>query len=257
MITGVLIARNEEGMVAQWAQQMSWCDELLLVDNASTDATARVAREHGMTVVTEHDRDFARLRNIALERAKGDWLVYIDADEEVSPELAKDIVEATNQPNTHTLRLRRQDIFWGTAVRYGEVAQAYRKGIIRVIRKGSGTWKGRVHEAFQPKKQSGSLTIETPLIHRSHEDVKSFLDDVNLYSTLRAEELYHKGVRVTWKDVLIRPCVKFCYTYFVKMGFRDGPAGFVYAFMMSFHAFLVRAKMYMLHAGVTQVGQHH
>ena len=131
-------------------------------------------------------------------------------------------------------------------MRHGEVRTSYQKGFIRLVKKGSGAWHGKVHEVFHPHVAAGQLT--TPMIHDAHDGIAGFLQDINFYSTVRAHELYDKGVTSGLLDLTVRPFSKFIYTFFVLQGFRDGAAGFVYSFMMSFHAFLVRGKMYLLHA---------
>lgn len=251
MITAVLIAKNEGKNIARWLEQMSWCDELLVIDNDSADDTSQLAQNGGAKVVCVQNDDFSVLRNSALAHASHDWLLYVDADEIVSRELQKEIQDAVTSATHVAYRLRREDRFWSTSVRNGEVREAYHKGIIRLVRKDSGSWEGAVHETFHLK-NGNAPTLSTPLIHNAHTDIKDFLESVNVYSTIRAEELYRAGVATGFIDLTIRPSMKFIYTYFLLMGFRDGPAGFVYSFMMSFHSFLVRAKLYMLHAGVTQ-----
>ncbi len=251
MITAILIAFNEEKNLKPWLEQMAWCDERLVIDNESTDNTAQIAKDAGAKVISAKGRNFASLRNMAVKHASHEWLLYVDADEVVTPALVAEIQRATESSLYKAYRLRREDVFWNTNLHFGEVRNAFKKGIIRLVHKGSGTWNGAVHETFQLTSGTAQ-TLDTPLKHVAHAGIKDFLESINMYSTLRAEELYAQKVTVGFLDLTIRPCIKFIYTYFLQLGFCDGPAGFVYAFMMSFHSFLVRAKLYMLHAGVTQ-----
>lgn len=248
MITAVLIARNEEARIQKWIDQLSWCDERLVIDNASTDQTANIATRSGAHVVRVDTHDFSHLRNSALDLAKNDWLLYVDADEILPPKLIEEIKQAITRDRLSAYYLRREDIFWGTALHYGEVRSAYQKGIIRLVKKNAGRWHGAVHETFQLKKHTTATTLPTPIQHHAHEGVKDFLYAINDYSTLRADELRAQKKRAHLTDITIRPFAKFIYTYFLLQGFRDGPAGFAYAFMMSFHAFLVRGKMYLKQA---------
>ena len=115
-------------------------------------------------------------------------------------------------------------------------------GIIRLIKKGSGKWFGKVHEEFRSDGQIGRL--DSFLNHYPHPTVKEFLKEINFYSTLRARELRDQGEQASIWKVIFFPFTKFVLTYFIKLGLLDGPAGFAYAFFMSFHSFLVRAKLY-------------
>lgn len=244
MITAVLIARNEESRISAWIDQMSWCNEILVIDNASTDSTADIASQRGARVMSLESSDFSHLRNYVMQQAKSEWIVYVDGDEIVPASLIEEIKSACVSNTSSAYRLRREDIFWGSALHHGEVRVAFKKGIIRLVKKDSGEWKGAVHEEFSLKNGTEE-TLQTPLIHFAHDGMSDFLHAINRYSTIRADELISKGVHASVFDILVRPFVKFIYTYFILMGFRDGAGGFVYSFMMSFHAFLVRSKMYL------------
>ena len=172
-------------------------------------------------------------------------MLYIDADEEVSSTLRDEIITILKNPSHEAYYIKRQDVFWGKEVRYGEVWEARRKGIIRLVKKGAGLWQGRVHETFQTQQSVGM--IQNPLMHNSHASIADFLEKVNFYSTLRAEELYEKKAPFYTIEIIVYPSLKFILSYFFLGGFLDGARGFVYSFMMAFHSFLTRAKLYLLY----------
>lgn len=245
MLSAVIIAKNEEHTIKRAIQSVLFADEVIMVDDDSTDQTAIKAAEAGATILT-HDLndDFAAQRNYALEKVRGDWVLYIDADEVVSKELQDEIIaQMERTTDIQAFRISRHDYFWGNKLTKGELWRASHKGIVRLVRRESGTWKGRVHEEFVTTQKTSQLI--NPLFHYPHQSISEFLRDINRYSSLRAEELYTHGAQISILAIMTIPFCKFIYTYFFKLGLLDGPAGFVYSFMMSFHSFLVRAKLYV------------
>ena len=140
--------------------------------------------------------------------------------------------------------MKRRDYFWGKELKYGETKKVRNQGIVRLVKKGAGKWMGTVHEVFNTVENIGSLNGY--INHYPHPTLKEFIEDVNTYSSIRAEELFNQGVKTNIFQIIFYPLIKFKYNYFILLGFLDGPAGFVYSFMMSFHSFLVRSKLYQL-----------
>lgn len=245
MITAVILAKNEEIHLKELIPTLSFCDEVIVVDNDSTDKTAEVAKKLGARVLHSSSVRFSELRSLATKAAKNTWLLHIDADERVSTQLQKEICEAVQSEKYAAYAIPRIDIFWGKNVLYGETLGARLKGIIRLVHRDAGQWNGDVHEVFTTKKPVGKL--QNHLVHYSHKGIEDFLQTVNTFSTKRADELYKKGVRLWGLHIIFPPFMKFLYTFIILGGFLDGARGFVYSFMMSFHSFLSRSKLYLLH----------
>lgn len=242
-LTAVILARNEEHNLPRCMKSLDFVSDILVIDDHSTDKTAAIAKKLGAEVRTaDVGADFAAARNEALKKTKTEWVLFIDADEEVSAELKTSIIEALQQPDRDSYYVRRRDFWWGRELRYGETMKVRNKGLVRLMKQGSGTWKGTVHEEFLPAGEAG--TLEGFLNHYPHQTLKEFIHDINTYSSLRSEELHRFGVKATVFHVLAYPSAKFLVTYILRGGFLDGPPGFAYAFLMSFHSFLVRAKLY-------------
>ncbi len=227
MLTGVIIALKGEKRLKQFIAALDFCDEVLVMENKG-----------------EANIDFSDLRNKALKDAKNEWVLYVDTDEIISGDLREEILSTVKNPSYKVYRIKREDIFWGKPVLYGEVLKARNQGLIRLMRKDSGRWKGKVHEEFISAHSAGQL--EHVLIHSAHDSIAGFLGKINFYSTLRAEELHTTGRKTNVLEIIFVPVVKFLYSFFVLGGFRDSERGFVYSFMMSFHSFLVRSKLYLL-----------
>lgn len=245
MLSAVILAKNEERCIVHALQSVTFCDEIIVLDDLSTDKTAELASQQGARVI-EHELsgDFAAQRNLGLEAATNKWVLFLDADEVIPESLQKEIKTVVSQEKADiaAYRILRDDYWCGSVLRRGELHKAAHQGIIRLVRCDAGIWKGAVHEEFQTMLKVG--TLEHSLKHFPHPTLTEFILDVNNYSTLRAQELYDQSYPFSLFELLIFPPVKFCYTYFLRRGFLDGAPGFVYAFLMSFHSFLVRAKLF-------------
>ncbi|PJC30189.1 hypothetical protein CO051_07025 [Candidatus Roizmanbacteria bacterium CG_4_9_14_0_2_um_filter_39_13] len=245
MISTVIIAKNEEANIASCIKSVLFSDEIVIIDNGSIDDTVSIAKKMKARVVEfPLEKDFSNLRNRGLEEAQFEWILCIDADERVSEILKHSILSELASPRYSSYFLKRRDHFWGSIMKYGEVRNAYVRGYIRLMKKGEGKWSGVVHEIYQDSKPSGFL--EGFIEHYPHGSLSEFIRDVNQYSSLRAEELHKKKKTTNMIEICIVPIFKFFYTYILKFGFFDGHAGFVYSFLMSFHSFLVRSKLYMM-----------
>jgi glycosyltransferase involved in cell wall biosynthesis len=244
-LTAIILAKNEEKIIAKAVESLLFCGEVLVIDDESTDETAKRAISAGAKVMSHSKkREFAGQRNWAMEQAESEWILFIDADEQVTDELKKEILLYTSmldRPKIVAYALPRRDFFWDTELKFGETYKARTSGIVRLVKKDGGVWAGAVHERFVP---TGSIEkLDGYIDHYSHETLSSFIQDINVYSSIRAEELAKEGKKFSLFELVFFPFFKFIYTYFILRGFLDGAAGFVYSFVMSFHSFLVRAKL--------------
>lgn len=247
-LTTIVLTKNAAATIEQCLQSLSWSDEILVVDDGSTDATTALAKKMDARVISRSLKgDFASQRNFALEHAKGDWILYVDSDEVVSRGLASEIaVKIKHQEVRYNgYYIKRQDIVWGKKVRFGENGAMW---LLRLAKKDMGVWKGKVHEVWKVEGNIGKL--ENVLYHYPHPTLTEFLQEINNYTTIRAQELYGKGVRVHWWDIILYPKAKFLQNYLLKKGFRDGTIGLVLALCMSLHSFLVRSKVWQLQKNI-------
>lgn len=243
-ISAVILARNEEMNIKACIESVAWCNEVIVIDDNSIDKTAKIATSLGATVYTRNlDANFAAQRNFGLEKALCDWILFLDADERVSSTLAFEIQGKITEPmdNYQGYYLKRLDTMWGRTLHFGETGSVT---LLRLAKKGSGEWKGKVHEVWDVKGKTSIL--DNPLLHFPHQTLTSFLEEINFYTTLRAEELFEKKVKVSWWHILAYPKAKFFVNYFIKQGFRDGIPGLLVAILMSLHSFLVRGKLWVL-----------
>ncbi|TSC87290.1 MAG: glycosyltransferase [Microgenomates group bacterium Gr01-1014_16] len=248
MLTGVVLTRNEEANLDKCLTSLKFCDEILIIDDNSTDKTAEIAKNHGAKVVKHSlNADFATQRNFALSQIKSGlpagrqgWILFLDADELVTPELASEITRRLLKGDSFLgYLIPRLDILWGKQLKHGDT----KTSLLRLARHGAGGWVGKVHETWQV---SGTTsTLKNSLLHYPHPTITDFLHHINFYSTLRAQELKNQNHRTNILEIIFYPIFKFLYLWIWKLGFADGNQGFMSAMMMAFYSFLVRGKLYL------------
>jgi len=242
MISAIVLAKNEEKQIKECLSGLQWFDEILVVDDNSEDDTIKIARDLGAKVfVHSLENDFAEQRNFGLNKAKGPWVLFVDADERVTSKLAEEI---RNNIEKNTLikgfYFQRKDFFINRWLAYGETGSVR---LLRLARKGCGDWQRAVDEVWAIKGET--KTLRSPLLHYSHLTLKDFLSSINERSTLNAKMFFQQEKKITLVEWL-KPLLKFIQNFIFRFGFLDGIAGFVFAALMSFHSFLVRGKLYLL-----------
>jgi glycosyltransferase involved in cell wall biosynthesis len=216
MISVVILTKNEQETIADCVKSVAWADEIIIVDDFSEDKTVRVL-EHlenkKMAIYKRHlANDFSGQRNFGLEKAKHEWVLFLDADERVSSSLQFEILGVINASidGMHGFKIHRKDFMWGRELRYGETGSVH---LLRLGKKGFGTWTGNVHETWQIKGKIGQL--KTPLLHYPHTNVTEFLSEINFYTDLRANELFRNHVQVPQWAIVLYPLGKFIQNYFI------------------------------------------
>ncbi len=254
MISAVVLAHNDEPIISRCLESIAWCDEVIVIDDYSADKTPEIAKKSGAIVYRHHlNEDFAGQRNFGLSKAKGEWVLFVDSDELVSEQLAREI-RAVTLDSTKIFNfqfsifnekvgfyIKRKDFIFGKWLHHGETS---RVRLLRLAKKDAGAWMRPVHEVWNINGNTGELF--TVLEHFPHQNVAQFLDEINRYSTINARYLFGQKVRVSWWQIVGYPVGKFFLDYFWFLGFLDGTAGALVAIFMSFHSFLSRAKLWQL-----------
>lgn len=243
MISAVVLTHNNQQTINRTLASLGWCDEIVVIDDFSEDDTVvQIAESAKIRVVTHLlNNNFAAQRNYGLKQVKGDWVLFVDSDEVVSPQLAKEIQEKITYPNVAGFYLKRLDILFGKKLTNGETAHVT---LLRLAKKDAGSWERLVHEVWNI--QGATQTLSHSLEHYPHQTINEFLTDINTYSTVNAKHMFNTGQRVTMLGMVSYPLGKFIQNYLLRQGFRDGVPGTIMAFMMSFHSFLTRGKLYAL-----------
>jgi glycosyltransferase involved in cell wall biosynthesis len=217
-----IITKNEEANIRRTLESVRWANEIILVDSGSTDRTCDIARELGAKVFVEDWKGFAAQKNSAIEKCTGDWILSLDADEEVSAELAQDIRNKSNEKPDLAYFVPRRNLFLGRWIKHGGF---YPDPKLRLFRRGKGRFENRaVHETVQVEGELGKLRAD--LIHHAYPTLSSYIEHMNSYSSLGAEMAVQQGkCRFSILNIVIRPLATFIYNYFLRLGFLDGREG--------------------------------
>ena len=243
-ISGVILTKNEEKNIEQCIESALWCDEIIIVDDNSEDRTVEIVQNSKLKIYKRSlNGDFSAQRNFGLKKASGDWILFVDADERVTPSLREEIIQLTNNPvnQYNGYYIKRNDFMWGRKLRYGETGNIE---LIRLAKKNSGKWKGKVHEEWVIKGETEIL--DNYLLHYPHQNINEFLKEINFYTGIRAKELFDEGVRSGFLEIILYTKAKFVQNYFLRLGIWDGMPGLISAILMSLHSFMVRGKLWLL-----------
>ena len=238
-LSAVLIARDEAKNLRECFEGLKFCDEIVMVDSGSHDGTADLALSLGAKVFLNPFKDFASQKNFAIGKARGEWVLLVDADERVSPELASEIRRALEAPRADGYFLRRRNRIFGRWMCHGDSAGDKQ---LRLALRQKAVFAGRVHERIYLDK---TTVLREPLLHYSTPDVKDYMKKLNLYTSLEAQGLAENGAGQVEK-MKSRPFVFFCYVHFVRQGFLDGLEGFLFSVLSAYYEFVRRAKQWEL-----------
>jgi glycosyltransferase involved in cell wall biosynthesis len=223
----VLITLNEEANLPRTLASVCWAQEIIVLDSGSTDATLDIARVAGARVFSEPWKGFGAQKNSALARATGDWILSLDADEEVSPALAQEIQSLlASEPPFQAYRIPRLNHFLGKPLRYGGYwpdpkLRLYAHGVARFQ-------NHAVHETMFAAVPVGLL--QAHIIHHCYPTLDDYIEHMDRYSTAAARMLIasNRAPRSTWAfiwNALFNPAATFIYNYVFRLGFLDGRAG--------------------------------
>ena len=240
-LSAVVIACNEETRLRECLLSLAWVDEMVVVDAESTDKTASIAREFTDHVFVRPWPGFAEQKNFGIAQAKGDWILSVDADEEVTPELQEEILAVMARPDAAVgYRVPRRNIFWGRWVRHGRL---YPDWQLRLFRRERGRFlPHRVHESVHVDGPVARLSA--PLVHRSYRDAGDFLERAHRYAGLAAEEWVAQGRGVRAWNLVLGPLGRFLSMYVVHGGFLDGWRGFLLAVLYAYYVFVRWVKIW-------------
>jgi glycosyltransferase involved in cell wall biosynthesis len=225
----VIITKNEAANLGRTLDSVSWAEERIVVDSGSTDRTLEIARAQGAKVFEEPWKGYADQKNSAIGKASGDWIMSLDADEEVSPELAASIRKAIsgNQgPNGYFIP--RRNFFLGRWIRHGGF---YPDRKLRLFRRGTGQFiKRDVHETMRV--EGATAVLDGDLIHHAYPTLSGYIDTMNRYSSLGAQVALSNGhtsrsIFTFLVNVYYRPAFNLAWNYLFRGGFLDGREGFL------------------------------
>ena len=246
-LTVTVITRNEAANIEGALQSVTWADEILVVDSNSTDETVAIAKRCGARVDIHPWLGYSAQRNYAAEIASNDWILAIDADERVPPELADEIRSIlTKGPTASGYRMPRLSFYLGHWIRGTDWYPDYQ---LRLYDRRTGRFNGkRVHESLELASGRPG-TLRHDLQHHPYRDISDHVISIDHYTTLAAEEWYSEGRRTGALDIALHPPAAFLRNYVLRGGIRDGAAGFLISVLNSYYVFLKIIKLWELQHG--------
>jgi (heptosyl)LPS beta-1,4-glucosyltransferase len=235
----IVITHNEAEKIAACLESVKWADEIAVVDSGSTDETCAIARRFTDKVVSHAWSGYAAQKNFGGTLVSSEWILSIDADELVTPELQAEIRAAIQSSDYVAYRLFIRDWMFGKFVNYGSWPQ---QSHIRLYRSGSATWSGAVHEGVQV--QGPVAHLHHPLLHYSHTSIQCFIDKLNTYTEIEAETMFNNGQRSGLLRASLGAVRAFVGQYVRLQGFRDGGHGLILAVLMAVYYFTTCAKLW-------------
>lgn len=244
-ISSIILAKDEEKNIARCIDSQKGCiDEIIvIVDSRTSDNTVEVLKEKGVRYEVCAWMGYAKTKQYALSKASNEWVLWIDADEALTPELNREMMDfKESDPEYDAYSIPRKANFLGRWIMHsgwypGRVERLFNKSRVYFSDKD-------VHEHLVIKGAAGKLKHD--LEHYTDPSIRHYFDKFNIYTSLAAEELYKKNRNASLKDILLRPPFLFIKMYIMKAGFLDGLNGFMLAVFSSLYVFTKYCKLWEL-----------
>ena len=237
-----LLTYNEEANIREALESVKWADEIVVLDSFSTDGTIAICRQYTERVIQHEFVGFGRLRNLAVEKTTYDWILSVDADERVTDELREEILEELRKgPPADAYYLPRKSHFLGQWVSYCGWYPDYRQP--QLFNKAKMRYReDLVHEGFELHGKIGHLRHH--ILQYPFRDLTQFLQKMDRYSTLMAEEMAKSGKHFAAHQLVSHPLFTFIKMFIIRQGFRDGLVGFILSTLYAYYTFVKYAKLW-------------
>ena len=237
----LVITHNSQDIIKGCLKSAQLADEIILIDDFSTDDTLKIAEDYQAKTFNHKLTTFSRQRTWAAQKATGDWIMFLDADERISPALFKEIRKAISQDNYTAFRLKRVNYFYGQKINHGGYWPDWQTRLFK-----RSTFKGvsgASHENFRFQGKLGDL--ENPLLHFTDRSIKRGLYKTMIWTEKEAQAFFQANhPLITWWRLIKVMVSEFCYRYIKKQGFKDGYVGFVDAVVQAINRFFIYQQIW-------------
>lgn len=246
MLSAVIVAWNEGLRIEKCINSLkNLCDEVVVVvDEATTDNTLEIAKKlKATTYMHPHTGIVEPMRNFALSKAKGEWILLLDADESISTELSKKIKEIITRKEVDFVKIPRKNIIFNKWIKSSHWWPDY---VYRLFRKGSVVWSEDIHSV--PKTTGNGIELEpiesNSITHDNYQKISQFVNRLNRYTDFQSQLLITKNTPVEWTDLIIKPNREFLNQFFARQGYKDGVHGLALSLLQSFSELVVYLKVW-------------
>ena len=239
ILTVIIPTYNEEGYIEDALKSVAFADEIILIDSFSEDATVLLATPLVSKVISREFDNFSNQKNEALKQAKGQWVLFLDADERVSKSLEKEIID-TLENSVHSGYKINFPHFYMNRFLYN-----HSDDVLRLVKREGAYYMGEVHEKLQCQGSVGKL--KNKMLHYTYKDLHSYLTKKERYAWFQAKQQYAKGKRATWMHLWFKPMFRFFKSYIIKGGYRDGIPGLTVAGVNAYGVFQRYVKLRLLY----------
>lgn len=243
MLSVIVIAKDEESMIEACLESVKWTDEIIVVDNGSKDGTLKIAKKYTDKIFQMDARDFAEVRNFAMDKAKGEWVLYVDADERVLEPLKKEIEVMISFADFSAYAISRKNIIFGTEVKYGPFWPDW---VIRLLKKSDfEEWIGKVHE--YPKFKGKLGYSKNSLLHLTHRNLDQIILKSLEWSKIDAKlRMDAKHPKMSgWRFLRIFTA-EILYQGILRRGFLNGSIGIMDSLLQAFSLYMTYVRLWEL-----------
>lgn len=240
-LSAAIMTFNEERNLERTLKALAdICDEIVIVDSGSTDKTKEIAEKYEARFIYQPWLGYGKQRNAAIDNCSGKWILAVDADEELSPELKQKITEIINgNEDKKVYEINRLSVCFGKKIKHGGWGTSY---AVRLFLKTAGRFNDNtVHESFVTQEEI--FKIKENIYHHSYLTLEDYFSKFNRYTTEGALEYYKKGKKVSIGQVVFNPMYKFIRMYIIRLGFLDGIEGFLLASTSSMYSMVKYFKL--------------
>lgn len=243
-ISAIAITLNEAEVIERLIKSLWFVNEIIIVDSFSTDDTITLAKNHEKVIIHQRKFDnFSSQKNFGISKAKNDWIVFFDPDEQVTEPLVNEILTTLKNPTAIAYFVKRELYFMDKRIKYSGFQTDW---IIRLFNKNYCEYDGNlVHELIKTNGKTAKLKNKLP--HLTYISFDDHMKKQHRYSALQAKMLYEKNKRPTLSHFLFRPFYRFWHQYIIRLGILDGKVGFILAYINAFTVFKRYVNLWMLY----------
>ncbi|PQJ77698.1 glycosyltransferase family 2 protein [Polaribacter porphyrae] len=247
-ISSIIPTLNEEIHIEAAIKSVDFADEIIVIDSHSTDKTIELAEKHNVKIIKRKFDDFSSQKNFAITQAKNPWIYILDADERVTPDVKKEILEAVQNPKEFVgFYVRRSFFFAGKRIKY---SGWQRDKVVRLFLKDKCKYQGIVHETIKTDGELGFF--KGKIDHFGYKNYNHFISKIHQYGELKAKELHARGKKVNLFHIIIKPTYRIFSHFILKRGFLDGYTGLILSITQGYAVLTRYIKLWILNRGLKE-----